>query len=151
MAFSTGYLADPRGIGSGERFDPKSDIVLAAKTFEDNIVVGRFAKIDSGSLDNMDGSASPVIGGIVLRKASRPVEYGSTVDADMYDQVDYGRAGLFTVDAKDGETPSLFDPVYASNAGDADDGKATVTNTDEAARGEYIETVSTGVWLVRLY
>lgn len=150
MAFATGYLANPNKVGSGERYDVKSDVVLSASTFEDSLVVGRFAKMASGSLDNLDGSATPVIAGVVLRKGSNPIESGSVVDADLYSVVEYGRSGLFTVEAKAGEVPVKFGAVYASNAA-THYGKATVTGTDIATRAEYIETIDTNVWLVRLY
>lgn len=151
MSFSSGYLADPSLTGSGERYTPKSDVILSAVTFEDQLKVGRFAKVDAGSIDNMDGSATPVIAGIVIRSTATPIEDGGVIDSNLYDQIAYGRSGLFTVDAKAGETPSEFDAVYVSNAGNADDGKATVTNTDLASRAEYIQTITTDVWLVRLY
>lgn len=151
MAFPSALTTDPSQIGSGERFTAKSDIILTATTFENGLAVGRFAKVDSGSLDNMDGSATPVIAGVVLRNVARDVESDSAIDASLFDSVSYGRVGMFTVDAKAAETPSIFDAVYVSNQGDADDGLATVTNTDLAARAEYIETIAPNVWLVRLY
>lgn len=149
MAFNQGYLSDPNAVGAGERFDPNSAIVLTARTFEDGLVVGRFAKLDSGSLDNMDSSSTPTIAGVVLRDVALPVEDGQTVDAALYDQVQYQRAGLVTVEVKDGETPTQFGTVYASNAGDADDGKATATDTDVETSAEFIEEVDTNVWLIR--
>jgi len=147
MAFSIGHLNDPQNVGSGER-KGTSDLVLTSRDFEDNLVVGRFAKLDTGSIDNMDGSATPVVAGIVLRKVSTPVEDGAAIDADLYDQVEYLREGLCTVDVKAAETPAQFGRVYVSNLGDADDGLATATNTDIAVNGEFIEEVQDGVWLV---
>lgn len=150
MSFSTGYLGDPSRVGAGERWDPNSALVLTATTFEDGLVVGRFAKLDTGSIDNMDGSATPVIAGVVLRNVASPVEDGQTVDGDLYDQVEYQREGLVTVELKDGETPAQFGTVYASNAGDADDGTATATDTDIATGAEFVQEVATNVWLIRL-
>lgn len=148
MAFTTEYLADPSRVGAGERWG-NNNIVLTSRDFEDGLVVGRFAKLDSGSIDNMDGSSSPVLAGVVMRHATSPVEQ-TTVDADLYDQVEYVRAGLVTVRIKDGETPAQFGTVYVSNAGDADDGLATATNSDIEASAEFIEEVKTDVWLIRL-
>lgn len=148
MPFNTGYLSDPVRVGAGERFDPKADFILTAITFEDGLNVGRFAKLDTGSLDNLDGSATPTLAGIVLRKGSNPVEDGATIDADLYGQVEYARKGAITVSVKTGETPAQFDPVYVSNA-PGSYGQATATNTDLASGGwEFIEEVKPGVWLV---
>lgn len=149
MSFGTGHLNDPQKVGAGERFGT-NQLVLTALEFEDNLVVGRFAKLDAGSLDNFDGSATPVIAGLVLRNVANPVEDDGTVDADLFSQVEYLRQGLGTVRVKVGETPSTFGRVYVSNAGDANDGMATATNTDELANAEFIHEVQTGVWLVFL-
>lgn len=147
MAFSTGYLDDPQKVGAGERYG-SNHVILTALDFEDSLKVGRFAKLDTGSLDNVDGSASPVFAGVVLRNPAAPVEDGAVVDADLYSQVEYIRQGLVTVDVKSGETPALFGRVYVSNAGDANDGLATATNTDEAVNAEFIAEVQSGVWLI---
>ncbi len=149
MAFSSEFVNDPERVGSGERYG-STNITLASTTFEDGLVIGRFAKLDSGSIDNMDGSATPTIAGVVLRSAARAVEDDDVVDASLYGQVEYMRQGLVTVSVKDGETPAQFGTVYASNAGDADDGLATATDTDIEVDAEFIKEVKSGVWLVRL-
>lgn len=146
MAFETRYLADPQKIGAGERFG-NNNIVLTARTFENGLKVGHFAKLDTGSLDNLDTSATPVIAGVVLRNPAAPVEDGATVDANLYGQVEYIRQGLVTVRVATGETPAQFGAVYADNA----TGEATATDTDIAVSGEFIEEVQDGVWLIRLY
>ena len=156
MSFDTGYLSDPARVGAGERFTSKSDFVLSATTFEDGLIAGRFAKLDSGSIDNIDGSATPVIAGVPLRLASMPVEgdgiYNSlNLDPALYGQIQYLRKGAITVSVVDGDTPTKFGQVYVSNAGDADDGKATTTNdasTVEATGFEFIMEIKPGVWLV---
>lgn len=152
MSFDTGYLSDPVRVGAGERFTPKSDFVLSATAFEDGLIAGRFAKLDTGSIDNFDGSATPVIAGVPVRLSSMPVEgegvYNAT-NLDLYGQVEYVRKGAITVTVKAGETPSMFGQVYVSNAGDANDGMATATNTDVEAPGwEFISEIKPGVWLV---
>jgi len=149
MAFATGLIGDPQKVGSGERYGT-TNIILAQTTFEDQLVVGRFAKLETGSIDNMDGSETPVIAGVVLRNVSSPVEDTDAIDSALYSTVNIMRQGLITVDVKTGETPALFDRVYVSNAGDANDGLATATNTDEVVNvnAEFIEEVKTGVWLV---
>jgi hypothetical protein len=147
MAFETGYLDDPQKVGAGERFGNNNNIVLTARTFENGLKMGHFAKLDTGSLDNLDTSATPVIAGVVLRNPAAPVEDGATVDANLYDQVEYIRQGLITVRVATGETPAQFGAVYADNA----TSEATATDTDIAVSGEFIEEVQDGVWLIRLY
>lgn len=149
MAFATGYLDDPNRVGAGERYG-SNQVVLSATTFQNGLVVGRFAKLDTGSIDNMDGSATPTIAGVVLRNVANAVEDDGTVDSALYSQIEYVRQGLVTVRVKTGETPVQFGAVYASNAGDANDGMATATGTDIATGAEFIQEIQAGVWLVRL-
>jgi len=147
MSFASTFSNDPTAVGAGERYGANA-IALGATTFEDGLKVGRFAKLDTASIDNLDGSATPVIAGVVLRPVTNAVEDGATIDASLYAQVEYLRQGLCTVDVKTGETPALFGRVYVSNAGDANDGLATATNTDEPVNAEFISEVQTGVWLI---
>lgn len=147
MSFDTGYLGDIGAVGAGERVGDLHTI-LSAVTFEDGLKVGRFAKLASGSIDNLDGSATPVLAGVVLRNVANAEENGGTVDASLYHQIEYVRQGLVTVEVKTGETPTRFGKVHVSNAGDANDGMATATNTDIVANAEFIEEVRTGVWLI---
>ena len=147
MAFATRYLGDQVNVGAGERYGT-NQVILTARTFEDNLKVGRFAKLDTGSIDNADGSVSPVWAGVVLRVITSPVEDASVIDADLFSEIEYLRQGLVTVDVKAGETPALFDRVYVSNAGDANDGLATATNTDSPVNAEFIAEVQSGVWLI---
>lgn len=127
-------------------------LILTAKSIEDGLKVGRFAKLDTGRLDNMDGSAAPVIAGIPVRSPVNAVENDGTIDADLYNSWEYVRQGLVTASIKSGETPSKFGRVYVSNAGDASDGLALATQTATSipVRAEFIEAVDTTVWLVNL-
>lgn len=147
MAFATGHLDDQQNIGGGERLGTVHAI-FSTTAFEDGLKVGRFAKWDTAQLDNFDGSATPVIAGVVLRNMANPVEDGATIDADLYSHAEYMRQGIVAVDVKTGETPARFGRVYISNAGDANDGLATATNTDVDANAEFIEEVQSGVWLI---
>lgn len=152
MSFNTGYLADPEKVGAGERFDPKADTVLSASTFENGLVVGRFAKLDAGSIDNIDSSATPVIAGVVLRQAANPIENANTIDSTLNPQMEYLRAGLVTVDVVAADTPAQFGAVFVKNTNDADAGKATTVDdaTTEPSTAEFIQEVKANVWLVRL-
>lgn len=152
MAFTTaaGSLTDLQKVGAGELYTTSPYSVEGASTFEDQLKIGRFAKMASGSLDNMDGSASPVIAGVVLRPVSNTYEDSAVVDTDIHNLAEFCRKGTVLVAAKAGESPTWGDPVFASNAGDANDGLATVTNTDVATGARYLETVDTNLWRVEL-
>jgi hypothetical protein len=147
MSFDTGLLGDPYKVGGGERFSD-SVLVLSATTFEDNLKVGRFAKLDAGSIDNFDGTGSPVVAGVVLRNVANSVEDSGVIDSDIHSQIGYIRQGLVTVEVKSGETPTQFGRVYISNAGDEHDGLATATDTDVDANAEFIEEMDTNVWMI---
>jgi len=149
MSFGTGALDDPQKIGAGERYGA-NQLILTALVFQTGLVIGRFAKILAGSLDNLNGVATPLIAGVVLRNVANPVEDLGSIDSALYGQAEYVRQGLVTVRAKAGETPSKFDRIYASNAGDANDGMATVTGTDVATDAQFIEVVDTDLWLIHL-
>lgn len=152
MAFATGYLDDPSKVGAGERWG-NNNIILSYPTFQNGLVVGRFAKLDTGSLDNLDNSATPTIAGVVLRNVASPVEDGGTIDSALYDKAEAVRSGLVTVRVKTGETPAQFGTVYAENTDDANAGMALAAagaNGVEVTGAEFIEEVQAGVWLVRL-
>ena len=149
MAFLSARTDDIQQVGSGERFGTYN-VELSSTVFEDGLKVGRFAKLDTGSIDNMDGSATPSIAGIVTRNMSSAIEQNGTIDASIYEQINYIRSGLCTVAVKSGETPSVLGRVYVSNAGNASDGLATATNTDVPVNAEFIREIQAGVWLVYL-
>lgn len=151
MAFSKTFTDDPRPISSGE-IKGINYHVLTATDYEDGLVSGRFAKIDAGSLDNLDASANPVIAGVVLRRISEQIEEGSILDSEIFSEAEFIRAGMVTVDAIAGESPSMFQAVFAHNAAGADIGKATLVDDGdtEPTGAEYIENVADNVWLIRL-
>lgn len=151
MAFATGYLSDFEKIGAGEE-QGVNNRVLGASTYEDGLKVGRFAKMASGSLDNMDGSSTPVIAGVVLRSPTTSVEADDAINASLTaGSVSYMLNGLVTVAVKAGETPAFKGAVFACNAGDANDGMAATGAEagDNVATGAvFIKEIKTGVWLI---
>ena len=149
MAFATGYLGDFNKVGAGEEYGSQNRI-LVHRAYEDGLVVGRFAKVDSDRLDNLDGSATPVIAGVVLRSPTTSIEADGTIDAELTTgSVSYMQNGFVTVEVKAGQTPAYKGTVYASNAGDADDGAAQTGATDGVDTGAiFIEEVKSGVWLI---
>ena len=148
MSFNN-FQSAPGSTGSGEVFNISAITILSATKFEEGIKAGLFAKIDAGSLDNLDGSATPVVAGVVVRKVSSTMEENGSYVSTYNSSVDYVRGGMVTVEIKDGETPAKFGEVFASNLGDADDGKA-LTAAGIATGAEFIEAISATVWLVRL-
>jgi len=143
MAFSSSITQDVVQVGAGERWGSQN-IILAEKDYVDGLKVGRFAQYKAGELTNLDGTASPVIAGVVLRNVASPIEYGAVFNKELVQQANYLRVGLTTVDVKDGETPTKFGAVYADNA----TGEATATDTDIATGAEFIQEVKDGVWLI---
>lgn len=121
-------------------------------TFEDGLIVGRFAKLDSGSLDNLDNSSTPVIAGVVEYDPANAIENGTTftpTGEGAIHQVNAISYGMVTVDVVSGDTPAKFGAVYAVNASGsgADFGKATTTSTDNVqVAGYFNREIKTGVW-----
>lgn len=150
MGFATGYEKDPGKVQGGE-LHGGSHVILGHAAFEDGLKVGRFAKLDTGSIDNMDGSATPTIAGVVLRNAAMPLEDGNAIDSALYNSVQLCNLGLVAIDMKAAQTPTKFAPVYACNAGDANDGLGATgaeAGDNILTPAVFIEEISTGVWLV---
>ena len=143
MAFSTGYIGDIQKWGAGEK-QGQAHTILTFDNFETGLIQGRFCKLDTGRIDNLDGSATPVIPGVVLRNPAGPVESGSTISTTYYNQIEVVHTGLVTIDVASGETPAAFGRVYAKNT----TGEATATDTDIETNAIFIEEVKSGVWLI---
>ena len=153
MAFTSAVLAETAKLQSGEVIKSKPYNTEAFGTFEDGLVQGRFVKYDTGSIDNLDASATPTIAGISRRLISGEVgvtTYRST--GDIVDTVaEVHTTGFATVDVVTGDTPAKYGIAYAVNASGsgADFGKATTTATNNVDSGwVFWEQVDTNVWLV---
>ena len=153
MAFASAVLEESKKLGSGEVLRTRPFNVEAFSTFEDGLVMGRFAKYDTGSVDNLDGSATPKIAGIVARLIGG--EQGITTyrkTGTLVDTVaEIMTTGFATVDVVSGNTPARYGIAYAVNASGsgADFGKATTTSTNNVDSGYvFWEQVDTNVWLV---
>ena len=151
MSFNGGVQSDPSQVGAGEKYGDDNTII-SESTFEDQLVIGRFAKIDSGSIDNIDASVDPSIAGVVLRNITNPIEDGGVIDSALFDKVDILRAGLVSVDVVTGDVPAKYGAVFVNNQATADAGKATTTDdaNTEPSNAEFIEEIQTSVWMVRL-
>ena len=149
MSFATGFLPDPNRVQGGESFN-EAGVDLAFTTFEDGLFVGRFAKLDTGSVDNLDASGTPNIAGIVARNDANAVEDGFTINSALQSQISARREGLMSVDVKSGESaPVLGAQVQARNIADADAGLAVASGGVDTT-AEFVEVITTNVWLVRL-
>lgn len=150
MAFGSTIETDLAKTGAGELQTGSSYKIESSSLFESRLKIGRFAKMDSGSLDNMDGSANPIIAGVVLRNPSNTYKDGSVITTDEHEVAEFVLGGVVNVIAKAGESPYWGAPVFASNAGDSNDGMATVTSTDIPANARYLETIDTNLWRVEV-
>ena len=150
MAFTSAVLAEAAKLQSGEVIKSKPYNTEAFSTFEDGLVQGRFVKYDTGSIDNLDGSATPTIAGISRRLIGG--EVGVTTYRTAYDTTaEVHTTGFATVDVVAGDTPAKYGIAYAVNASGsgADFGKATTTSTDNVDSGfVFWEEIDTNVWLV---
>ena len=153
MAFTSAVLEESKKLGSGEVLRTRPYNVEAFSTFEDGLVMGRFAKYDTGSVDNLDGSSTPKIAGVVTRLIGGELgvntyrKTGTLVDT----AAEVMTTGFATVDVVSGNTPARYGIAYAVNASGsgADFGKATTTSTNNVDSGYvFWEKVDTNVWLV---
>jgi len=153
MGFDNAIEKDAPGLDAGEVFEGHVSNTDAFTTFESGLTVGRFAKYDTGSMDNLDGSSTPKIAGIVKRNLTG--DLSKTVYDTEDDVADVANFGYMTVDVVNGNTPSKYGTVYAENAGvnaGADYGKATTLSTGnvEVAGADFWKEIKTNVWVVRL-
>ena len=149
MSFGTGYQDDPSGSGSGE-LGGGAHFITNHSVFEDSLVVGRYVKLDAGSLDLLDGSATPTVWGAVHRNVAGVLEDGSLVRTANVQQVDAVRQGLVTVDVVSGVTPTPGEQVLVINATGADAGKAhnTAAAGRVAIQAEFVREIAPDVWEV---
>ena len=151
MAFNNTVLNESAKLGAGEVIKSKPYVTEAFSTFEDGLIQGRFAKYDTGSLDNLDGSATPTIAGIVRRKIGGELDvstYRST--GTLVDTVAEAHTmGFATIDVVTSLTPARYGVVYAENQTAGEYGKATTVSTGNVETNwVFIEEIDTDVWLV---
>jgi len=156
MSFANTVLQDNPDLGAGEVITASPYNVSAFELFEDGLVEGRFVKYDTGSIDNMDGSATPVVAGIARRKITGEIGTGIySTSGQAIDQVaEVINFGFATVAVTDAADPSRYDAVNFVNAATADAGKATDADvaTGIVSAGDVVfwEPKAAGVWLVRI-
>lgn len=151
MAFDNAVIAESVGLGSGELFPNTNGLILAFETFEDGLVQGRFAKYDTGSIDNLDSSATPQIAGITRRLIAGEIGVSTyRTTGDLPNSVaEVITTGLATVDVVAGVTPAKYGIAYAENQTAGEYGKATTVSAGNVDSGwVFWKEVSTNVWLV---
>lgn len=160
MAFANTVLQNNPDLPAGEVIKASPHNVSAFEVFQDGLIEGRFCKFDTGSIDNLDGSATPTIAGIVRRKVTGEINAVGTPGAystsgQEIDQVaEVINFGFATVTVTDAATPAKYGAVQVINDGTADAGKATdaavaagIINVPDVV---FWEQKAANVWLVRI-
>jgi len=143
---NTDHLKTPAGEIVGE-----ANILIAQTNFELGLVFGRFAKLDAGRIDNMDGSGAPAVVGLVIRDLTNPIEDGLTYSTEHTRKISLCKMGLATVEAIAGETPDFYAPIYARNSGAGDMGKASVASANGVLTdARFVAKITDTVWLVMI-
>jgi hypothetical protein len=155
MAFENTILVKPIDLVAGEILKSKPHNTEAFELFEEGLVAGRFVKHDTGSIDMLDNSATPVIAGVSRRKLTSAIENNGlyTKIGLAPDQVaEVHNFGYVTVEVVTGQTPAKYGQVYAVNAAasGANFGKATTVSTNNVAVPGCVfwEQKAPDVWLV---
>ena len=151
MAFTNTVLAESAGLSSGELLPNTNGLTLAFNTFEDGLVQGRFAKYDTGSVDNLDNSSTPQIAGITRRLIAGEIGVSTyRTTGDIPNSVaEVITTGLATIDVVSGLSPAKYGIAYAENQTAGQFGKATTVSTGNVDSGwVFWEEVATNVWLV---
>lgn len=156
MAFNEAVLQEAPDLGAGEVIKSGPHGVQAFELFQDGLREGRFAKFDTGSVDNLDGSATPVICGIVKRKITGEIGAGvySTSGQEIDQVAEVINFGYATVTVTDAATPAKYGAVNVINADTAEAGKATnaAVGAGVVSAGDVVfwEQKAANVWLVRI-
>jgi hypothetical protein len=152
MAFNDTVLEQVPDLVAGEFIAASPYNCAAFEVFEEGLIPGRFAKFDTGSIDLLDTSATPVIAGVVRRKIASAIENANYTKLGIApDQVaEVVNFGFVTVEVLAGDTPAKYQQVYAVNTAGANLGKATETATSNAIVPGCVfwEAKATNVWLV---
>lgn len=152
MAFNEAVVTTPPDLMPGEFIAASPYNCSAFDVWEEGLVPGRFVKYDTGSIDLLDTSATPVIAGVVRRKISSALENLTYTKLGIApDQVaEIVNFGFVSVEVLAGDTPARFQQVYAVNTAGATLGQATETATNNVAVPGCVfwEAKRPGTWLV---
>mgnify|MGYP003641093266 CR=1 FL=1 len=149
-AFSEGLTGQElQAVDAGEGFGTYPS---AQSTFQNSIAEGRFVKLDTGSIDALDNSATPLIAGVLLRNISGAIESNGLTDTTYQTSVQVIEDGYVTIDIQASAVPTALSKVYLVNSV-ADSGKVTQDSAfaDAIAVDAYfVREVKTGVWLIKI-
>lgn len=155
MSFNTTantVLRDQLDLGAGSVIASAPHSVQGFEVWEEGLVPGRFVKHDTGSIDLLDTSATPLIAGVVRRKIASALENPNYTKLGIApDQVaEVVNFGYVTVEVPTGVTPAKYGQVYAVNIAGADIGKATTVSASNVAVPGCVfwEVKRANVWLV---
>lgn len=152
MAFNDTVLSAIPDLVAGEFIAASPYNCSAFEVWEEGLIPGRFVKYDTGSIDLLDTSATPVIAGVVRRKIASALENATYTKLGIApDQVaEVVNFGFVTVEVLSGDTPTKYQQVYAVNTAGTDLGKATETATSNAIVPGCVfwEAKAANIWLV---
>lgn len=115
---------------------------------KNNSVVGNFVRFDKNELANFDGSANPVVVGVVKRKLTGSVD---DIDYKQGENVEVISFGYVVVNITSNIKIKRFDKVFINNVKGADIGTATnVATNNVAIDADFFKEVSAKTWVVRL-
>lgn len=148
MSFPNGLLNTNENTAAGEPLGPDAaNLFLSYDVYEDGIVPGTFVKLDTGSIDKLDGSVTPVVVGPVKRDVSNVTADGETFLNANINQVSIQAKGAIALKTKTGEAITPYTDVTASNTADADSGKGLASG-GVATNYQYLYQITTDLWAI---
>lgn len=163
MAFDDGVLPEVVQIGEGEVLTTSPHNIDSFDKFEDGLKIGLIAKLDAGSIDNLDGSATPVLVGVPKRRVNKAINsdtYVTTPVNGLADKVadvcDLGRVTVLMTDTAVAAASAVMgDQVYVINgSGNADNGKVTNNSGETEALivtgAVFNKEKKSGVWVITI-
>lgn len=160
MSFTNGTIEAVVDLAEGEVIASSPHNIDAFDKFEDGLKVGHFAKLDTGSVDNLDGSATPLIIGVPKRKINKAIDsqvYNSVADINGLKDAnaDVATFGRITVAATSASVPTEGAPVFVINAAaNPDNGKVTQNSGETGALAVvgavFKEEKSSDVWVITI-
>jgi len=163
MPFDNGVLPEVVQINEGEVLTTSPHNIDSFDQFEDGLKIGLIAKLDSGSVDNLDGSGTPLLVGVPKRKINKAIgsdTYISTAVNGLADKVadicNFGRVTVLMTDTSvAADTAKTGDQVYVINgAANADNGKVTNNSGETEALivtgAVFSREKKSGVWVITI-
>jgi hypothetical protein len=163
MAFTAGVLDEVTQIDQGEVITTSPYNIDSYDNFEDGLIIGRFAKLDSGSVDNLDGSATPVFAGVPKRRINKAIASDTYISVPVNglkdstaDLVNFGRVTVgMTATAVAAATATEGAQVYVINAAANPDNGLVTDNVAETGAlivpdCTFKREKQSGVWVVTI-